>query len=256
MLVFFVKFSIVFVISAINFIHGKLVKDFLHKMLGIENTRMKTIGLKRCIILITGFLLSVFPLVSRAQYPEAKNDLDKKVLAFLTDQSGQWQDMNVPVSDGRILYDLIMEGKFTKALEIGTSTGHSAIWIAWALSKTGGKLVTIEIDKQRYLQALRNFRKAGLSRYIDARLGDAHELVPALEPGWDFVFCDADKWWYKNYFVALENKMVKGGCFVAHNTNMQSTDIREFKRYIQTNPHFITMYKPESRSGISVSYKK
>jgi caffeoyl-CoA O-methyltransferase len=207
-------------------------------------------------VLITVLLITVYLSIGRAQYPEAVNDLDKRVLSFLKGQSGAWQDMNVPVSDGRILYDLVLAGKYKKALEIGTSTGHSAVWIAWALSKTGGKLVTIEIDKKRYLQAMRNFRKAGLFSYIDARLGDAHQLVPALEPGWDFVFCDADKWWYKNYFVTLEDKMVKGGCFTAHNVNMQSSDILEFKKYILANPRFATTIKQESRSGISVSYKK
>jgi len=218
--------------------------------------KMRTKGFLRRLLLITGTVLTALPLWAGAQYPEAKSDLDKKVLTFLQEQADQWKDMNVPVSDGRILYDLVLEGKYRKALEIGTSTGHSAIWIAWALSKNGGKLVTIEIDKQRYLQALRNFRKAGLSDYIDARLGDAHELVPALETGWDFVFCDADKWWYKNYFTALENKMAKGGCYVAHNTDLQSADMAEFNKYIQTDPRFTTAYKHESRSGISVSYKK
>jgi hypothetical protein len=111
--------------------------------------------LLRHLILISGLLISVFLSVGRAQYPEAVNDLDKRVLSFLKGQSGEWQDMNVPVADGRILYDLILAGKYKKALEIGTSTGHSAVWIAWALSKTGGKLVTIEIDKKRYLQAMK-----------------------------------------------------------------------------------------------------
>jgi caffeoyl-CoA O-methyltransferase len=217
---------------------------------------MKTV--RRCQAILTVWILALmlFPVSGRAQYPEAVSDLDKRVLAFLKGQSGEWQDMNVPVTDGRILYDLVLAGKYKKALEIGTSTGHSAIWIAWALSKTGGRLVTIEIERQRYLQALRNFRKAGLFSYIDARLGNAHEFVPALEPGWDFVFCDADKWWYKNYFITLEDKMVKGGCFTAHNVNMQSSDILEFKKYILANPRFVTTIKQESRSGISVSYKK
>lgn len=194
--------------------------------------------------------------VASAQYPEPRNELDRKVLTFLKNQAGEWKEMNVPVTDGRILYNLVLEGKYRKVLEIGTSTGHSAIWIAWALTKTGGKLVTIEIDKKRYLQALQNFRKAGLSEYIDARLGDAHELVPALENGWDFVFCDADKYWYKNYFIALETKLNKGGCFAAHNINTPSLYIREFLKYIQAHPGFTTGFRTGSRPGISVSYKK
>ncbi len=207
---------------------------------------------------LTLTLLAIFLFTGKvsAQYPSPENDLDKKVIAFLKDQAGQWRDMNVPVSDGRILYDLVLQGKHKKALEIGTSTGHSAIWIAWALSKTGGKLITIEIDKKRYVEALANFKKSGVLEHIDARLGDAHDLVPALKESFDFVFCDADKGWYKNYFVAMEPKIAKGGCFVAHNTNMRSPDIREFLDYVQNNQKFTTTFDPDSRSGLSVTCKK
>ncbi len=94
------------------------------------------------------------------QEPERSENLDEKVRQFLDNHRGTWRDFNVPESDGQILYDLIIEHHYTKALEIGTSTGHSAIWIAWALSKTGGKLVTVEIDEQRYKTALSNFKEA------------------------------------------------------------------------------------------------
>ena len=111
--------------------------------------------------------------------------------------------MNVSEGDGQVLYDLIIENNYKKALEIGTSTGHSAIWIAWALSKTGGKLITIEINERRHKEAMANFQEAGLSEYIDARLADAHQLVHELEGPFDFVFIDADKGWYKNYFIDI-----------------------------------------------------
>jgi caffeoyl-CoA O-methyltransferase len=211
----------------------------------------------------TNFLFTYLVLIGllistgvNAQYPPADSDLDKRIIKFLKEQSGHWRDMNVPVSDGKILYDLVLQGKHKQALEIGTSTGHSAIWIAWALSKTGGKLITIEIDKKRYVEAMANFKKAGVLEYIDARLGDAHELVPALKESFDFVFCDADKSWYKNYFVAMEPKIVRGGCFVAHNTNMRSSDISEFLEYVQNNLKFTTTLDSTSRSGISVTCKK
>ena len=206
------------------------------------------------------FFLSAFfliPVLSvYGQYPKLESDLDYKVHAFLEEQVGQWRDMNISVADGRLLYNLVLEGNYTKALEIGTSTGHSAIWIAWALSKTGGKLITIEIDKKRYVKALANFKKAGLSNYIDARLGNAHDLVPQLEETFDFVFCDADRLWYKNYFATLEPKIVKGGCFIAHNVKMRSGEIKEFIDYISSRENFYTIVDNRSRSGISRSYKK
>lgn len=212
----------------------------------------KRINFGRLILL----MVCLIPTLAIAQYPTPQNELDRKVIAFLQEQSSRWRDMNVPVTDGRLLYDLVLEGKYTRALEIGTSTGHSAVWIAWALSKTNGKLITIEIDKTRYLAAQANFKKAGLSDYIDARLANAHEMVPQLEGPFDFVFCDADKDWYKNYFIAVENKIVKGGVFAAHNTNMRSSDIRSFLDYVQNHPSYITTLDPNSRSGLSVSRRK
>jgi predicted O-methyltransferase YrrM len=128
--------------------------------------------------------------------------------------------------------------------------------MAWALSKTGGRLITIEIDEGRYKKALANFASAGLSDYIDARLADAHKLVLELEGPFDFVFFDADKGWYKNYFIALEPKLEVGGCFTAHNaTSGFGSGIAEFLEYVQTLPNFKTEINTASPAGISISYK-
>ncbi|HPE75094.1 MAG TPA: class I SAM-dependent methyltransferase [Draconibacterium sp.] len=190
-----------------------------------------------------------------AQYPAVENELDKKVKAFLKDNAENWGDMNIPINDGKILYDIIVENNFKNSVEIGTSTGHSAIWIAWALSKTGGKLITIEIDKRRYLQAKSNFKKAGVDKFIDARLADAHDLVPNLPGKYDFVFSDADKYWYKNYFIAMDPKLVIGGCFTAHNTAMKASGVTEFLDYVESLKNYKTTIDKSSRSGISISYK-
>jgi len=69
------------------------------------------------------------------------------VKKFLETHRGKWVDWNVPEVDGKVLHGLIIKNNYTKALEIGISTGHSAIWIAWALSKTGGKLAQFRTVK-------------------------------------------------------------------------------------------------------------
>ena len=208
----------------------------------------------RLLILCIFGVLTVFS--AYGQYPEIENTLDKKVKSFLEKNASEWRDMNVPLTDGKILYDIIVENGYTSAVEIGTSTGHSAIWIAWALSKTGGKLITIEIDKTRYLQAKANFRKAGVLKYIDVRLADAHQLVPELKGEFDFVFCDADKYWYKNYFIAMGPKLKKGACFTAHNTSTRLNGIGEFLRYVENLETYDTTIDQTSRAGISKSFKK
>ena len=182
--------------------------------------------------------------------------LDAQVRAFLDRHRGAWRDLNVPESDGRLLYDLVLKGGFRRALEIGTSTGHSGIWIAWALSKTGGRLVTIEIDPRRHREAVANFAEAGLSAFVDARLGDAHELVQTIEGPFDFVFSDADKEWYTNYFVALWPKIQPGGCFAAHNVaSTRQRGIREFLEHLKTVGDGETTIDRSSSAGVSITCK-
>jgi caffeoyl-CoA O-methyltransferase len=186
----------------------------------------------------------------------AESNLDKKVKAFIDGHRNEWHDMNVPYSDGQLLYDLIVKNNYKSALEIGTSTGHSGIWIAWALSKTGGKLITIDIDEGRRNEALKNFKEAGLADYIDSRLADAHQLVKELKGPFDFVFSDADKNWYKQYFIDVAPKLTEGGCFTAHNISMRARGIGEFVDYVKALPNFETTINNTSRAGVSISYKK
>ena len=203
------------------------------------------------LILLVGTMISVF-----AQKPKTSAELDGKVEKFLNETQTKWRDLNVPYQDGKVLYDLIIKNNYKRALEIGTSTGHSAIWMAWALSKTGGKLTTIEINEGRYKRALKNFKAAGVEEFIDARLADAHQLVKELKGPFDFVFSDADKDWYTQYFKDVDPKLVIGGCFTAHNVIDGFDGIKEFLDYIRSLPNYQTTIDRSSSSGISISYKK
>lgn len=218
---------------------------------------MKTINLKS--LVLQYLLLVVISPGIVSQDLKENPALDRKVKAFLEEKKHSWYDMNVPAIDGQLLYDIIVENGYTRALEIGTSTGHSAIWMAWALSKTGGRLLTIEIDEGRYREALQNFQEAGLSAYIDARLADAHRLVKELEGPFDFVFSDADKNWYKNYFIDIEPRLVVGGCFTAHNISQRRSRYArgqsEFLDYVRSLDNYETSVN-SSGGGVSISYKK
>jgi predicted O-methyltransferase YrrM len=216
---------------------------------------------------LLGILLSTllaFAIPCNSQDQTAETTLDDKVKSFLNKMKTQWRDWNVPEVDGKILYDIILQNQYKRALEVGTSTGHSAIWIAWALSKTGGKLITIEIDEDRYKQAVANFKEAGLSQFIEARNADAHQLVEALPGPFDFVFIDADKDWYINYAKATIPKLEPGGCITAHNVEERApayrggyvSDTDRYFQYMKDRPDFETSVHPLSRAGIAMSYKK
>jgi caffeoyl-CoA O-methyltransferase len=220
---------------------------------------LKIIGITFCLLLS----VTMFAVKLNAQNLKENPALDEKVKKFLSDHSGQWHDMNIPIADGQSLYDLIIKGNYKNALEIGTSTGHSGIYMAWALSKTGGKLITIDIDEARHKMALENFKLAGLSEYIDARLADAHSLVRDLKGPFDFVFSDADKDWYKNYFMDVDPKLKVGGCYTTHNISDRSMGgygrgnggSGDYLEYIKSLKNYETTLNTKG-NGLLISYKR
>jgi caffeoyl-CoA O-methyltransferase len=209
------------------------------------------------ILIVTAMILGFMRLGAGepvfAQEASSRAGLDARVSGFLEGSRRSWRDLNVPYDDGQILYNLVIKGNFQNILEIGTSTGHSTIWLAWAASRTGGKVTTIEIDKGRHESALANFRKAGVESFIDARLADAHELVPTLKGPFDFVFCDADKEWYFQYFLDLAPRISANGCFTAHNVLWSGNpDIKRFLDQVRKDARFRTSIERGSGEGISV----
>ena len=223
---------------------------------GLEDDMSRREGRIRLLGIVVG--LCALAATGGAPKAAAQEDLDARVRAFLEANKGQWRDLNVPAVDGQTLYDIVLENRYTRALEIGTSTGHSGIWIAWALSKTGGKLITIDLDERRHRQAVANFAAAGLSKYIDARLGNAHDLVPALPGPFDFVFSDADKDWYKNYLIAVLPKLEVGGCYATHNVSAggrQRSGGDDYLAYLQSLPNLQTTVDSRG-SGMAISYKR
>lgn len=217
------------------------------------NIMKRTSWLSGIFLLLTGLFTATI-----AQSVKGNSEMDAKVKQFLAD--ARWRDLNVPHADGQLLHDLIIKGNYKHALEIGTSTGLSGIYIAWALSKTGGKLITIEIDEQRHKTAVENFRRVGLSEFIDARLADAHVLVKELQGPFDFVFSDADKDWYKNYFLDVDPKLKVGGCYTTHNISERrgpggGSGEMSYLDFIRSLPHYESSLDTRG-AGMLISYKR
>ena len=189
-----------------------------------------------------------------------KKEIDMKIQAFLEKNRNNWRDWNVPYEDGQELHNLIVKNNFKSALEIGTSSGHSTIWLAKAMNQTGGKVTTIEIDPGRYNKALENFEAAGVAHLIHTILGDAHQEIPKLTQKFDFVFSDATfasmpDDGYLNFFKALQAKLTDKGCFTMHNVLDGYGDDGHFLKYVRGLPGYTTRIIKSSGAGISVSCK-
>ena len=117
---------------------------------------------------------------------------------------------------GRVLNMFSKMIRPERILEIGTYTGYSALCLAEGLTPNG-KLVTIDINEELASRVRGYFAESPYSHQIDYLLGDAMELIPALNEKWDIVFIDADKHNYINYYHLVFSMVKVGGYIIADN---------------------------------------
>ncbi|MBL19967.1 MAG: methyltransferase [Flavobacteriaceae bacterium] len=101
-------------------------------------------------------------------------------------------------------------------LEIGTYTGYSALCLAEGLQKDG-QIDTIDINAELTDMQRKYFDASGFGKRILQHLGNAAEIIPAIEGTFDFVFIDADKEQYPLYFDLIVDRVRSGGLIIADN---------------------------------------
>ena len=215
----------------------------------------KVLAMKKLLLFYLFSIIIALPSYGQRKDPFA-GITDEKVLPMLKHLPYRHGGMNVPASDGRLLYDIIKEHGYTRGLEIGTSNGYSALWLGLAFKETGGRLTTIEIEPQRAREAKGNFEHAGLQDVIDSRVNDALKEIPTLDGPFDFVFIDAWKPDYQRYLELVLPKMKPGGVITAHNVTSQGHSMRGFLEEIHSNPKLETTIDRSNRAGVSISYIK
>lgn len=109
-----------------------------------------------------------------------------------------------------------------RAIEIGTFTGLSALFVARGLAE-GGSLLCLDASEEWTTIARGYWERAGVGDRIEVRVGDAHESLRALptEPVFDLAFVDADKAGYADYVDQLHPRLVDGGLVLLDNTLRQ-----------------------------------
>ena len=156
---------------------------------------------------------------------------------------GSEQMLTGPVA-GRLLEMLVWLGRPQRVLEIGTFTGHSALSMAAALPE-GGRIDACELDPGRAAFAQSYFDRSPYGSRITLHVGPALETVNALDGEFDFVFIDADKTGYVDYYEAVLPRLSARGLIVADNTLASgrvldgSADIVAFNEHVAADPRSV-----------------
>ncbi|MFC3059147.1 O-methyltransferase [Paenirhodobacter populi] len=167
---------------------------------------------------------------------------------------GQDQRMRAIGPDtGRFLNTLARGIGAPVILEIGTSFGYSGIWLAEAARATGGRLVTMELHGYKSAYAREMSERAGLADHVDFRVGDAIDLIGAMEDRPGLVFLDCWKDLYAPCLAAFLPKLAPGAVIVADNM-MRPVEpgIAEYARAVRAVPGIGSVLLPVG-TGLEIS---
>ncbi|NLM20481.1 MAG: O-methyltransferase [Peptococcaceae bacterium] len=118
---------------------------------------------------------------------------------------------------GHFLQLLLETAGARSILEIGTATGYSTVYLARGARRTGGKVLTIDMNKGRMAKAVEYIARAGLADLVEFRLGNALKLLPEISGKFDFIFVDAAKGEYRQYVEAILPLVADAGILVLDN---------------------------------------
>ncbi|TDD78698.1 O-methyltransferase [Flavobacterium caseinilyticum] len=165
---------------------------------------------------------------------------------------------------GRVLSMLSKLIRPVNILEIGTYTGYSALCLCEGMQENG-QLHTIDIKEELVDFQRKHFDKSPWGEQIFQHLGEAVDIIPALDLKFDLVFIDADKENYLNYFELIVPKMNKGGIILSDNVlwsgkvleplnpkDLSTKILLEYNQLLATDPRVETVLLP-IRDGLTVS---
>ena len=176
----------------------------------------------------------------------------------------QYPQMQVGRLEGQFLKMLVRLTGARRVLEIGMFTGYSALMMAEGLPDDG-HLITCDVNPKAEAIARRYFAESKHGHKIEIRMGPALETIKTITEPLDFVFIDADKTNYLNYYEAAMPLVRSGGLIVADNVlwsgrvlNPEDADTRAivaFDERVQQDPRVENVCLTV-RDGMMLAWKR
>jgi predicted O-methyltransferase YrrM len=153
---------------------------------------------------------------------------------------------------GQFLFALVAPSWGCEVLEIGGSRGYSTIWLAAGVRYLGGRVVSLENNREAAEAWRRNVTEAGLEEWAELVEGDAFEMLPRIEEGFDVCFLDAEKADYEELFELARQKLEPGGLIVADNVLSHAETLAAYSQTRQADEALESLTLPLDR-GLELS---
>jgi predicted O-methyltransferase YrrM len=195
------------------------------------------------------------------------------ILARLREETARHPLANLQIApeQGQFMALLVQLMEVKKCLELGVFTGYSALSVALALPP-GGKLIACDVNEEWTSMAWRYWQEAGVAHKIALRIAPALETLDKLlangEAGsFDFVFIDADKENYANYYerslelvrhgglIVIDNVLWSGRVADPNEQDMDTVAIRRFNTKLHLDERIVLSMLPLA-DGLTLAYKR
>ena len=192
-------------------------------------------------------------LIKANEYVISKIKENNKIILEMEEYAKEY---NVPIVTKEVaeyLKFMIKSNESKNILEVGTAIGYSgSVMLQWNKNVT---LTTIEIDEDRYNEAYKNFEKMGYSSRVNQILGDALIEIPKLNDIYDFIFIDAAKGKYMDFYkdsykllkkdgiIFIDNIMFRGYLYNEYPKRFKTIvrKLNEFIEYLHENENFVLL---------------
>ena len=162
--------------------------------------------------------------------------------------------LNLRPETARLVSMLVRSSGRKRLLEIGTSNGYSTIWLAWSLSGSDGRIISVDHSTEKHSMADENLRRAGFRDRVELRLGDATTIVRELEGTFDFVLFDSVQVQPHKQMEVLLDKLADSAMVLADNVLSHPEEMSPFLSIIEAQPGFDHVVVPIGK-GLCLAYR-
>jgi predicted O-methyltransferase YrrM len=161
--------------------------------------------------------------------------------------------LNITHETGAFLALLVRAIKARRVLEIGTSNGYSTLWLAYAVQRAGGRVITVERSAHKAELARRNFERAGLSSSITLQQAEAGRFYEEQSnSSYEFIFLDSDRGEYTGWWASLRRILMAGGLLVVDNAVSHENELRGFVELVRTFPGYMISLVPVGKGELVI----
>jgi predicted O-methyltransferase YrrM len=154
----------------------------------------------------------------------------------------------------KLLSILAVSNKANMIVEVGSGVGYTTLWLAYAASLTGGRVITCELDPAKAATVRTNLEKGGLAERVEILTGDAREVLRHRDEPVDFLFIDGQNSQYETYFDVVYKQMSVGATVVAGGVVTDEDELADYVTYVQNHPSLESITVPVG-DGLEVSVK-